>query len=310
MRSWLWGSVTGVALALVAASCTESAFVCSSDDNCGAGGLCEADGFCSFADEECNSGRRYGDQSGEKSGECVASEQGSTGAMPQSTGLDVEPIDGSTTESPSSTGDASTGDSTPPGSSSSGGSIDSCTPPKGCVAEMFCDLVDPDWLSLRELIYGDGTLIFSTAEPASNYLYSSEPFDIRESTITQRVAVLPPIFPGTWVGMRVIDTSSYMENTRYTLLRWQREQVEADLFEAGGDDDAINPPEFLDLIVRSTGGTTTLGYATEDGTFVELSTGPTPAYFEAAWIWFELIDSDPDGDAQTELDFISICPTE
>lgn len=41
--------------------CEESdAFHCLEDAQCGAGGLCEANGSCSFEDEACESGRRYG----------------------------------------------------------------------------------------------------------------------------------------------------------------------------------------------------------------------------------------------------------
>lgn len=51
------------------------AFTCEDDADCaggGAEGMCEAEGACSFVDEACPSGRRYGDRSpGDLAGECV-----------------------------------------------------------------------------------------------------------------------------------------------------------------------------------------------------------------------------------------------
>src|SRR5687768_16471981 len=71
MRAWL--------LFVIAASCkTPGAFVCASDGECtpaGLGGACEANGFCSFPDESCSSGRRYADHAGAGvSGACVGDE--------------------------------------------------------------------------------------------------------------------------------------------------------------------------------------------------------------------------------------------
>lgn len=313
MRWDLSVALLGSTLGAILGACTESgAFVCSGDDSCGSGGICEADGWCSFADEECNSGRRYGSESGAQSGQCVVSmDMGTSSGGVVTTGAhgETSSTDAPTSSPPSSgstsgaTSDAATGED----ESSSGGGIDTCEPPKGCTAEMFCELVDPDWLSIGELRYGEGTLILDSAEDASNYLYSSEPFDLREATVTQRVAVLPPEFNGSWVGMRIIDTPHYQAESQFTNVRWTNGEVRA-LFGDAVEDDAINPPQFLDLVIRSGAGTTELGFATEDGRFSSLYEGPTPGYFESAWVWFELIDSDPESDVQTELEFVSICP--
>src|SRR5262249_23224333 len=49
-----------------------SAFHCSDDRSCGAGGACESSsGFCSFPDSACESGRRYGELAGGQSNKCV-----------------------------------------------------------------------------------------------------------------------------------------------------------------------------------------------------------------------------------------------
>lgn len=47
-------------LAVSTAGCAAGAFACTQSDECGSGGLCEANGFCSFPDGECASGHRYG----------------------------------------------------------------------------------------------------------------------------------------------------------------------------------------------------------------------------------------------------------
>jgi hypothetical protein len=44
-------------------------FECAMDQDCG-NGRCEADGFCSFPDPGCDSGRRYGEFSGPRAGAC------------------------------------------------------------------------------------------------------------------------------------------------------------------------------------------------------------------------------------------------
>ena len=71
MRGELFG--VAVAAAMVAACGEPRAFACERDDQCVAAageGFCEADGWCSFADADCDSGRRYGELSG-PAGQCV-----------------------------------------------------------------------------------------------------------------------------------------------------------------------------------------------------------------------------------------------
>jgi len=55
-----WTAIACAALgALVLACGAPQTYVCSSDAQCGAQGVCETDGGCSFADPECDSGRRF-----------------------------------------------------------------------------------------------------------------------------------------------------------------------------------------------------------------------------------------------------------
>lgn len=59
--------------ALAGAGCLrKTEFKCSESTQCGAGGACESTGFCSFADPDCASGRRYADYAGTTySNQCV-----------------------------------------------------------------------------------------------------------------------------------------------------------------------------------------------------------------------------------------------
>ena len=54
--------------------CTANAFACEEADDCAGvmGGVCESTGWCSFPDDGCDSGRRYGEWAGgELAGACV-----------------------------------------------------------------------------------------------------------------------------------------------------------------------------------------------------------------------------------------------
>lgn len=74
-----------IAIALVgggaAGACRgASAFACTQSDECGAQGVCEPSGFCSFPDGECPSGQRYGDHApGSVAGVCVPVGEASSG---------------------------------------------------------------------------------------------------------------------------------------------------------------------------------------------------------------------------------------
>ncbi len=120
----------GVA-AIVGVGCQTEPFGCESDDQCqvdSAAGVCETNGYCSFADPECPSGRRYSDLAGGGlAGLCVNAPMGSTGGE-GSTGVgstsagstSINPMTGLTTEL-TSAGSSSSGtdESGSSGSSSS-----------------------------------------------------------------------------------------------------------------------------------------------------------------------------------------------
>jgi len=70
-----------IAIASSAGCLRSTNFQCANDGECGAGGQCESDRFCSFADSSCSGGRRYGDNSGPNSGECTSGGTGGEAGM-------------------------------------------------------------------------------------------------------------------------------------------------------------------------------------------------------------------------------------
>ena len=89
-------------LAVLPACPSDGVFTCSSDEDCQGDGLgqCEANGFCSFPDQQCPSGRRYGELAGGGfANDCVDVEQGSTG-------LETSGTPASTTTTTSASGSA------------------------------------------------------------------------------------------------------------------------------------------------------------------------------------------------------------
>jgi hypothetical protein len=63
-------------------------FQCENDSSCGAGGRCEANNYCSFADPGCASGRVYSDSAGPNAGKCTDDN------MPQiDGGIDAKVVD-------------------------------------------------------------------------------------------------------------------------------------------------------------------------------------------------------------------------
>ena len=106
MRWW-----TGVGVGLVSwalTGCTDSgSFACQDNEDCG-DGICEVTGYCSFTDDSCASGRRYGDLAEQGlAGQCVALDEGSTTAMVPTTS-DTPTTDNATTLEPTTT-DTTTG---------------------------------------------------------------------------------------------------------------------------------------------------------------------------------------------------------
>lgn len=84
---------TMILLALALGGCLrQTQFQCDTDSACGAGGVCESTGFCSFIDKNCDSGRRYGDSAGANAGQCTSG-GGSGSGVVDSGVVDAREID-------------------------------------------------------------------------------------------------------------------------------------------------------------------------------------------------------------------------
>jgi hypothetical protein len=120
---WVRGAVVAVSTGTMLA-CSQSAFICADDEQCGDEGICEASGFCSFPDPACDSGRRYGKLAGKLAGACVDPSGETTAESAALTEGDLTGDDssgsfgndsdtsGSSTAGPSTTSDDTTGGST------------------------------------------------------------------------------------------------------------------------------------------------------------------------------------------------------
>jgi hypothetical protein len=65
-------TIAAIGIACGLAGCHVSAtFTCENSAQCGPDGTCEPNNLCSFPDPSCQTGARYGDYSGDLSGECV-----------------------------------------------------------------------------------------------------------------------------------------------------------------------------------------------------------------------------------------------
>ena len=74
-------------IAVASTACLrQTEFKCMANVDCSTpGATCESSGYCSFADPNCESGRRYGDFSGPEAGQCVA------GGSDVDAGVDARP---------------------------------------------------------------------------------------------------------------------------------------------------------------------------------------------------------------------------
>lgn len=106
--------IVGLLVVSAAVGCNLSeSFACSDDASCD-NGWCEINGYCSFPDDACETGRRFSEFSGPFSGECVPTDfEPTSGSSTATSG--VEPT---TTSGPSTTSGGSTTGTTDPGTTS------------------------------------------------------------------------------------------------------------------------------------------------------------------------------------------------
>lgn len=162
------------AILTLAYACGDGAFGCQDSAQCGDGGICETVGYCSFADDDCPSGRRFGELAGDFAGMCVLPDDGTDTDPTATTG----PTTGDTTGSPDSTGEPVTttplddsGSSTgAPAATETGSDSGSSTTAAGSTSDATSDtssdsssdggVVDPDlllWFTFEEALTTDSS---------------------------------------------------------------------------------------------------------------------------------------------------------
>ena len=151
-------------MALVGAlpACAPSAYSCADDGQC-PNGVCEASGYCSFSDADCDSGRRYGSfAGGGLGGACVPVTDGTTSVAPETTSGDpptpATSIEGSSTLEETSGGivsDAASGGSTSSAAEGSSG--------EGTTTGFAVERVEEGLLVLYRFDEGQGTTVHDTA---------------------------------------------------------------------------------------------------------------------------------------------------
>jgi hypothetical protein len=95
----LFAGCSAFLLAAFDGACTTKSFACAEDEQCkngSMGGTCEPTGVCSFPDEDCESGRRYGAHAAGLSGQCVPLDAATTEGGPSSIGSTTPDDDGTT----------------------------------------------------------------------------------------------------------------------------------------------------------------------------------------------------------------------
>lgn len=117
MRQWLLTLLCG---GLGSGCLSFPAFECSDSLQCDPGGVCEAQGHCSYEDVACDSGRRYGPHAGDLSNQCVPGDGDTTPGAGDGSG-------GGSSTSATSGGSTSGGDGDAGTTSTSGATTTACT---------------------------------------------------------------------------------------------------------------------------------------------------------------------------------------
>lgn len=261
-------------LAFAATGCNES-FECAADSHCqsdGVAGFCESIGHCSFPDEDCETGRRFGELAGTLSNMCVPPDEDVTSGPQESTGSIGSSSGGITTSLP----DTTTGSD--PASSTSGSSDESSTGtavPTDCNI-LFEDTFEGDVLGETWSVIGEPPTVSAGAlryiiEPRSGTGYpsasvlSGTPLNLSDGWVTVNLEAVPQI-------LRTQGTINLEFDGHHSMV----------LYESGGmrpffDGESIRHTATTAPWVRlalesSSEGTDLAFYESEDGdTFVEVA---------------------------------------
>ena len=140
--------------AIAIGGCGVAAFECASDDQCGLaqGGTCQPEGYCSFPDDTCDSGQRFGHNSGPYAGECTTPtiDTSTSTSTNTTTTTAATSIDGPAPSSTGAVADSSSGGA--PGSTGAGESSSGSTG----------EPIDPDLLLWMRFDDATGTLVDSS----------------------------------------------------------------------------------------------------------------------------------------------------
>ena len=211
---------------LVGVGCSQAtSFVCTTDSECASdtgAGFCEADGFCSFFDPDCESERRYGQLAGGGlAGTCVptggtggagstdstgdgptsdttGADEGSSGSADDGTTLAVgstgDTPAGATTVEATSVGSSGTSESSSDESSSGSTGVTNVCP---LVDDFEDGLLDDAWFSFDadEVTEQDGALQLFMEPPAGGYPgIGFGEIDLSNALITAEVGEVPDAY--------------------------------------------------------------------------------------------------------------------
>ena len=208
-RLWLIAFViAGTALACR----SDDTFECQTYDQCACrGGMCQTTGYCSFPDEACASGQRYGGLAGGLSNQCVVDD-----GTPTSAG-------GSTSNAGSASGVGPTDDTGPVATTGDEGSASSVDPSgetgststtggnPGCWFEGFeDDLLDSTWAAWVDpgvqVSMNAGEAEIALAEtPGYGGIGTTFTLDLRSRTVTWAFDTLPELDQGEAYEAVLVD---------------------------------------------------------------------------------------------------------
>lgn len=210
-------AIAGLFVGLLCA-CSTTEFICDQSQQCGDGGICQSNGRCSFPDDTCDSGQRFGDHAGPASGECVVVEAATEAATETATAT-TSPS-GTTTSPTTSDGEDSTTtvvDDTDTEESSTTG------PPLPACSRTYVDHFDGEAIADDWFLTGDPTLVAVgggavtmtiSATPGIEYvqlvLQAPSGLDLRDGWVRAEISAIPAELRKQGTLTLTTDEGSYL----------------------------------------------------------------------------------------------------
>lgn len=241
------GAALALALCAVAAHACSQSFECASDDHCereGEPGFCESIGHCSFSDDNCASGRRFGELAGTLSNMCVPPSEGEAGSGTDSNAS--EPTTEATASGATSSTDptvptSTTGEATSGSTSASetpqtdvSSSDESGEPPLPSCDMMFFDDfegagLDPSW----NLVGGDPVLV-DVADSQVQFSIPQNPTEDVHYSLTYALGGLRFDLRNGYARIAVDETPSIIHVHGTMTVKFADDERYLWLFEGGG----------------------------------------------------------------------------